>query len=192
MLLVGDIGSVIDPLSSQGVYKALCAAVSAAVVINTCLKKPELEATALDFFDEEEKRTYDGYSAGSVATFRAEQRWCDRPFWKKRHELTAWDLTPRAFSPELANAIETGRALEVKLQNSRGTKIEKRPTMSGPFVELVEYVVSESFSYGYRGGYATAILDIHRSLIRPKTIAEINGDRRILAYMYREGLVETV
>lgn len=200
LLRVGDAGSVIDPLSSQGVYKALCSAMSAAIVINTCLKKPELERTALDYFNDEERRTYDGYSAGSVTMFRQEQRWPDRPFWKTRHELDALDVKARPFSTELANTIESGRAGELRLRNAAGTKIAPKPTMSGPLIELTDYVVSSTFEYGYRGGAGTTILSLHRSLTHPKSVQELIDEHkgsetstllRVISYMYREGLIET-
>ncbi len=199
LLRVGDAGSVIDPLSSQGVYKALCSAMSAAVVINTCLKRPGLERTALDFFNEEERRTYDGYSAGSIATFRQEQRWPDRPFWKTRHELPAFDIRTRAFSQELANAIESGQAMDLCVRNAAGTRVAQKPAISGSLIELEEYLVSPAFEYGYRGAPGDAIRRIHRTLRVPKRVGEILDELaplqtsmmlRIIAYMYREGLIE--
>ncbi len=211
MLLVGDAGSVIDPLSSQGVYKAFCSAMSAAVVINTCLKRPELEAAALDFFNEEERRTYDGYAAGSVATFRAEQRWPERPFWKARHSLSTWDVQPRAFSVDIASAIEAGRAMDLTFQNAAGVRIAQRPTMSGSFIELNEYLVTTTFDYGYRGKYAALFMTVHRALSSAKALQQLIADLsrtaayrfilppverpvllHVIAYMYREGLIESV
>lgn len=198
LLLVGDCGSVIDPLSSQGVYKALSSAMSAAVVINTCLKRPEFEAAALGFYNEEERRAYDGYSAGSVAAFRAEQRWPERPFWERRHELSAWDIKPKAFSQEIANAIERGNDGHLRFRNAPGAKIAGRPTMSGSFIEVVEYVVSSTFEYGYRGSHAATILEIHRSLRSPKSLNELIAEHnkyetptllKVIAYMFREGLI---
>jgi flavin-dependent dehydrogenase len=199
MLRVGDAASVIDPLSSQGVYKALCSAVTAATVINTCLKKPEMECAALDFYNAEERRAYDGYSAGGVASFRAEQRWPDRPFWRTRHSLSLWDIKPRDFSRELANAIETGRAGDLTLQNASGTRVAQRATMSGPFITLADYVVSTTFDYGYRGPHAATMLDVHCALAQPKTVKDVLAESKqtdtstllkVIAYMYREGLIE--
>jgi flavin-dependent dehydrogenase len=198
MLRVGDAASVIDPLSSQGVYKALCSAVTAATVINTCLEKPEMESAALDFYNAEERRAYDGYSAGGVASFRAEQRWPDQPFWKTRHSLSLWDIKPREFSRDVANAIETGRAGDLRLQNASGTRVAQRATMSGPFITLANYVVSATFDYGYRGPHAATMLDIHCALAQPKTVKDlVAGSKRtgsstllkVIAYMYREGLI---
>ena len=201
MLRVGDAASVIDPLSSQGVYKALCSAVTAATVINTCLKKPEMELAALDFYNAEERRAYDGYSAGGVASFRAEQRWADRLFWKTRHSLSMWDIKAREFSRDVANAIETGKAGDLRLQNASGTRVAQRATMSGPFITLADYVVSESFDYGYRGPHAATMLDVHCALDQPKTVKDLVAESKrtetstllkVIAYMYREGLIVTL
>lgn len=211
MLLVGDAGSVIDPLSSQGVYKALCSAMSAAVVINTCLKRPELATAALEFFNDEERRTYDGYGAGSVATFRSEQRWPNRPFWKLRHSLSNWDVHPKPFSVEIANDIETGRAMELTFRNGAHTRIAQRSTMSGSFIELNEYLVTTAFEYGYRGNHSTTFMIVHSALAAPKSLKQLLIDVRkateyrfarpnlegpvllhVISYMYREGLIETI
>ena len=54
-LLVGDAGSFIDPLSSFGVKKAMVSGWSAAVVANTCLRRPAIERTALRYFEERER-----------------------------------------------------------------------------------------------------------------------------------------
>lgn len=200
VLYVGDAGCVIDPLSSQGVYKALCSAMSAAVVINTCLKKPAMEQTALQFFNDEERRAYSGYSSGGVAMFRGEQRWPDRPFWKVRHELSAWDPSARSFSEAVASAIETGSGLDMQIRNASGTRIAQCPAMVGPLIEVAEYVVTPTFDYGYRGSHATTILAIHRSLSTAKSVRTIVAENnrfeislllRVISYMYREGLIET-
>ena len=54
-LLVGDAGSFIDPLSSFGVKKAMVSGWSAAVVANTCLRRPAMQETALRYFAERER-----------------------------------------------------------------------------------------------------------------------------------------
>jgi 2-polyprenyl-6-methoxyphenol hydroxylase-like FAD-dependent oxidoreductase len=201
LLRVGDAGSVIDPLSSQGVYKALCSAITAAAVLNTCLRKPELESAALQYYNDEERRMYDAYAAGAVAMFRVEQRWPERPFWKKRHALATWDIAPRPFSNEIANAIESGRDNDRRLRVAAGVQAARRPTISGHFIEMAEYVVSPRFDYGYRGLHAATILEMYRSFAEPRAIADVlnAGNARdaatllkIVSYMYKEGLLEVV
>jgi flavin-dependent dehydrogenase len=54
-LLVGDAGSFIDPLSSFGVKKALASGWIAALVVNTCLRHPDRQSAALEFFTDWER-----------------------------------------------------------------------------------------------------------------------------------------
>src|SRR5262249_36288198 len=51
VLLVGDAGSFIDPLSSAGVKKALASGWLAAVAVHTALVHPEMRSHALEFFN---------------------------------------------------------------------------------------------------------------------------------------------
>jgi flavin-dependent dehydrogenase len=79
---VGDAAAAIDPLSSQGVYRALVSGKEAAAAIDAHLRG-ELEAliayahrVAMDFaLDLHDRANY----------YRYEGRWLDSPFWKRRH-----------------------------------------------------------------------------------------------------------
>jgi FAD-dependent halogenase len=59
--IAGDAGATIDPLSSFGVKKAMVSGWMAAVVANTCLRKPEREAAALSFFEKREREVAVNY-----------------------------------------------------------------------------------------------------------------------------------
>ena len=59
--IAGDAGATIDPLSSFGVKKAMVSGWTAAVVANTCLRKPEREAAALAFFEKRERDVAESY-----------------------------------------------------------------------------------------------------------------------------------
>ena len=69
-LLVGDAGSFIEPLSSFGVKKALASAWLAAVVVHTCLTKPEMREVALEFFTHSYAIGPDGFD-GMLEQFQA-------------------------------------------------------------------------------------------------------------------------
>lgn len=201
LLFVGDSGAVIDPLSSQGVYKALCSAISASATINTSLRRPDLAPVALDYYDDEERRSYDGHAAGSVATFTAEQRWAERPFWRQRHALADWDalLDPATgvdrFPPGLAVSIETGRANDLKLAPCRDVSVELRPSIAGSLIELSECLVPKRFPYGYRGPHAATMVKLFRDFHGVRTIRQVlsststSDTLKIIAYMCREGLL---
>jgi hypothetical protein len=58
VLLVGDAGAFIDPLSSFGVKKALASAWIAAVAVHTSLRDAGRRQIALDFFSSWERQVY--------------------------------------------------------------------------------------------------------------------------------------
>ncbi len=209
LLLVGDAGSVIDPLSSQGVYKALCSATTAVAVINTCLRKPGMEDVALGYFDEEEHRIFNGYAAGSASIFREEQRWSDRPFWAERHSLSVGDVPVAApvseqrkeFPPELTASIEAGRAGSLLLAVREEVSIEARPFLAGGEVVLADCIVTESFTYGYRGPQHDFLTDLVRRFERGTRIGDVlesTRDRassdvlKSISYLCREGLLRRI
>jgi flavin-dependent dehydrogenase len=69
-LLAGDAGSIIDPLSSFGVKKAMVSAWIGAVVVNTCLRKPAMQDTALRFYENRERAVYEDWQKLSASWFR--------------------------------------------------------------------------------------------------------------------------
>ena len=58
-LIGGDAAATLDPLSSFGVKKAVASGWVAAVVVNTCLRRPEMEVAALQFFEEREREVFE-------------------------------------------------------------------------------------------------------------------------------------
>jgi flavin-dependent dehydrogenase len=93
-LLVGDSGSFIEPLSSFGVKKAIASAWVAAVVVHTCLIKPEMRDTALEFYSARERRVHAAYQRQSAQFFEEAARTHQHSFWSDR--FTDLDLAGRA------------------------------------------------------------------------------------------------
>src|SRR5439155_22966251 len=83
-LLVGDAASFIEPLSSAGVKKALTSAWRAAVVVNTCLARPEMTGAAMDFYNGREREVYEDCRRLSNGFFREAAAAYVDPFWLAR------------------------------------------------------------------------------------------------------------
>jgi flavin-dependent dehydrogenase len=82
-LAVGDAASRFDPLSSQGILKALRAAVFASYAIGDWLTRAdEAGLRRYERFVSEEFRSY---SAIRTKYYREEQRWPQSVFWSRRH-----------------------------------------------------------------------------------------------------------
>jgi 2-polyprenyl-6-methoxyphenol hydroxylase-like FAD-dependent oxidoreductase len=86
-LLLGDAGSCIDPLSSFGIKKALASAWIGAIAVNTCLRRPERSAIALEFFSNWERDVYNANLRRSVAFAREAYDRHAHPFWAERAEV---------------------------------------------------------------------------------------------------------
>ena len=113
-MLAGDAGSFIDPLSSFGVKKALVSGWAAAVVANTCLKRPEMQEAALRFFEERERAIEDHYRQRAASWFQSGAG----PFWTAR----------AAAPPPDTDAMAAREALE-KLKRHKWIRLERAPAV---------------------------------------------------------------
>ena len=84
LLLVGDAGSFIDPLSSYGVKKALASAWLAAIVTHTGLEDDAMAGPACELYDDREREVYRTYRALSVPFLEQAAAANDHPFWDAR------------------------------------------------------------------------------------------------------------
>jgi flavin-dependent dehydrogenase len=79
---VGDAAGTVDPLSSQGVMRALRSGINAARVIQ---QHASGDRHALLAHDVRLANEYDAYLDTRFAYYAMEQRWPDSPFWRRRH-----------------------------------------------------------------------------------------------------------
>lgn len=94
VLLVGDAGSFIDPLSSFGVKKAMMSAWRAAVVVNTVLQNGEASSEALDYFNRGERDVFARSLDQSRSFFRDASTCHGEAFWPGR-EAAVGDFLDR-------------------------------------------------------------------------------------------------
>lgn len=78
---VGDAASAFDPISSQGVYKALADGLRAAPAIAAQLGG---EADAFAEYEQAQAARFTGYLAQRDYFYTKEDRWPDAPFWRAR------------------------------------------------------------------------------------------------------------
>lgn len=82
-LTVGDASCTYDPLSSQGIFKALRFAIWAAYATSDHLQG---KAGALEKYARLVERDFEGYLDSRATYYRQETRWSSSPFWRRRHE----------------------------------------------------------------------------------------------------------
>lgn len=128
--IAGDAGSLIDPLTSHGVYKAIHSGISAASVINTILQRPEHTTLALEHYNVEQSRAYARY-ADLAATFHHASPFVSSPFWAAR--TRAAPAGPRRFSEEWIAEHAARRdqfRAEVERLGGRGVAVRAHPALS--------------------------------------------------------------
>ncbi len=135
-LLAGDAGSFVDPLSSFGVKKALISAWAGAVVVNTCLNKPEMSQCALDLFNARETETWLDHARQAQRYFAEVAAVFHTPFWNDRAQPVDNLLYHQE---DLEAALQrVRRASSLKFTLSAEVKCEQRPVIRGREVILAK------------------------------------------------------
>jgi len=163
MLLVGDAGSFIDPLSSFGVKKALSSGWMAGVAVHTALTDSAMEETAVRFFDERERAVYRKYRAQSADFFEACAREYEHDYWASRAKAArvSGDVTAAAGDPDaLDDDVPADRARAAlerirtrpSLDAVRGASVRtvERPTVVGHRIALAHHLASDRTPRGLR------------------------------------------
>jgi flavin-dependent dehydrogenase len=80
-LAAGDAASTFDPLSAQGILKALRGGIFASYAALDFLKS---DASGLEKYRAVSDAEFSSYLRARSAYYRLERRWPDRPFWRRR------------------------------------------------------------------------------------------------------------
>jgi flavin-dependent dehydrogenase len=161
MLLVGDAASFLDPVSSFGVKKALTSGWRAAVVVHTCLKRPEMESASLDFYEGRERRVYASYGRQSAEVFGLAGREHGHEFWTARAAMDdrydepdedgELDIELLKRDPDVLTAFDRlRRAPSIALRPGPGLGLITRPTVIGHEVAMEERLSTPSIPGGVR------------------------------------------
>jgi hypothetical protein len=165
LLLVGDAGSFIDPLSSFGVKKALSSGWLAAVVVHTALTDASMIDSAVSFFDARERDVYRQYRARAAEFFEAGAREYGHEYWRKRAEAArlagasagTGPTDPDTFEDETQLVAEARLALEqirarpeLDAVRGRSLRMVKRPAVVGHRIVLAEHIASDRAPWGLR------------------------------------------
>lgn len=83
-LRVGDACYSGDPLSGHGIFEAASGAWAALPVVNTLLGRPGASSLAIGYYNRRARSVFASRMDVAGEFYRAEQRWPDEPFWKRR------------------------------------------------------------------------------------------------------------
>ena len=96
LILAGDAGSFIDPLSSFGVKKALSSGWLAGIAVHTALSDPTMTAPAVDFYDAREREVYRSFRAASAEFFESAAAAHQTSYWTERATAARAAAAPSA------------------------------------------------------------------------------------------------
>jgi flavin-dependent dehydrogenase len=85
-LAAGDAALAFDPLSSQGLLRALTSGITAGETIHRSLSG---ETAALMEYDHNAQQTFRDYERLHAMFYRRERRWPESAFWQRRHRAAA-------------------------------------------------------------------------------------------------------
>ena len=167
VLLVGDAGSFIDPLSSAGVKKALASGWLAAVAVHTSLRRPTMRSTALKFFADREAEVYTSFKAMTRQYLADAADAHAYPFWRDRGDESGASDDRE----EIAAAYEDLRQKpELRVRRNEAVRVAVRPAISGTEIVMESRLVREDRSHGVRYAFdvdLVALVDLapqHRSV----------------------------
>ena len=167
LLLVGDSGSFIDPLSSYGVKKALASGWLAGIVVHTALIDAPMTDVALDFFNNREQSVYQSYRHSSAEFFEEAASVYGHPYWTTRAEAaraaagavsgpndTDWieDLEGTYINSDLVRAAHE-RIRSVELLDSRANpdlRVIKRPAIRSQRIVMKRHLMNDTYPKGIR------------------------------------------
>ena len=96
ILLVGDAAAALDPLSSQGIEKAITSAEDAAYAVNTLLDEPTLGESVHERRHAWEREVFRAHARTSLETYALVERFAAAPFWSRRRAaLSEWTTAHR-------------------------------------------------------------------------------------------------
>lgn len=142
-LLVGDAASTVDPISSQGIQKAITSALAAGAVVQTILDRPDQAGAAIEFYQDREETTYRLHVDSLARLYSREGRFSDQPFWMRR--VSAEDSAARE-TAVAHSSLNDGTRFRV----SRDTRLLLRPVLEDERIELRQVAVTAREPRGMR------------------------------------------
>lgn len=209
-LLVGDAGLFIDPLSSEGVHKAMASAITGTAVVNTILQRPAMAGHAIQFYADGQQATYDAHYHESARYYREEGRWPDQLFWQRRSQRRSQGQPEVSSLKSQVSSREQPRVRTPQsvshLRLAPGVTIEPRAAIEGSYVELREAVIAPRYPRGVRFLQDVCVPTLLRAVEAQGAVADViatclqspegkrcppESVRQVLARLYQEGVLIT-
>ena len=153
LMLVGDAGSFVDPLSSFGIKKALASAWLGSVVVNTSLAESAMCAPAVDLFERRERAMFEHLQRQSALLARDAAGAHVSSYWENRSDVeTVGDESEldvgrlREDQRVLGAFNELRNRDHVDLRIGASVRFVERAVVRGNRIRLERHLVNGSFA----------------------------------------------
>ena len=168
---VGEAALSMDPLSSQGVQRAMVSALQAAIVVNTILRRPDQSVVAKRFYRDRHSEAVEKDKASGTAFYRDQAAVCPTPFWRRYEEFQGGPLAPKeqVFSVNSSSLPPP----DTPLRLCSHAYFEMTPVLNKEFIESQPALVHRSLArpVAYLGDYR--VTDLISKILPGTTLQEI-------------------
>lgn len=126
---IGDAAMAVDPLSGNGIFQSVSSALSAPVVINTLINKPQNALLAKAFYEARISHLFERFCRMGRDFYQMELRWANEPFWQERAK---W--------PDMIPAHNSN--------NDEVIEVSQRPVIAGQFIEQRAVLITKNQPLG--------------------------------------------
>jgi len=152
VLLVGDAGSFVDPLSSFGIKKALASAWLAAIAVNTALADAAMAEAGLELFERRERAMFEHLQRQSAALARDAAGAHVSTYWEARGDIDdavadgELDVARLREDPRVIGAFnELRNRSAMTLRPSDSLSLVDRAVVRGNRIRLERHIVNPAF-----------------------------------------------
>ncbi len=135
--LVGDAASAIDPLSSQGVEKALASAERVALAIASAIERPAEHEALAQHLVEWEAGLHRAHARRAAEIYRREERFSDATFWRTRRPEKSDMPPPLLLDAELRVAPALRSASTYRPRGSTLVTVEGYALAGAPPIDRI-------------------------------------------------------
>jgi len=141
-IAVGDAAGTFDPLSSQGVFKAMKSGIFGAYA---ALDYLDGKTNALEKYEQLVKREFENYLEIRSKFYQKEQRWPQSPFWQRRQDWVTLD--PFSMLVAVENSPPKSSQRNYLLSAKERAFILKTCTCASPAKDIVAAFQASALSY---------------------------------------------
>lgn len=174
VLLVGDAAAALDPLSSQGIEKAITSAEDAAYAVNTMLEEPSLAEAVRHQRHAWEREVFFAHARTTLETYAQVERFSGAPFWdRRRAALSDWTRERLEVSPS-SRLTRNDRVREVPTLARKGRRF-----VESTGLQVAEDTQALNHLHGLEVGALLELFDTPRSA--SASIERAGSDARFCA-----------